>query len=49
MQTMTLTDLLEPWQSGLADGSIVPYLGPGVLADVLRWPTVAAFPRPASN
>ncbi|MEF8715737.1 MAG: SIR2 family protein [Accumulibacter sp.] len=34
MPTMTLTDLLEPWQAGLADGSIVPYLGPGVLADV---------------
>ena len=25
---------LDQWQAGLADGSIVPYLGPGVLADV---------------
>ncbi len=34
MPTITTTDLLEPWRSGLADGSIVPYLGPGVLSDV---------------
>ncbi|MBP8310758.1 MAG: hypothetical protein KAY46_25995, partial [Burkholderiaceae bacterium] len=27
-------ELLDQWQAGLADGSIVPYLGPGVLADV---------------
>lgn len=26
--------LLDQWQAGLTDGSIVPYLGPGVLADV---------------
>ena len=26
--------LLDQWQAGLGDGSIVPYLGPGVLADV---------------
>ena len=26
--------LLALWQTGLTDGSIVPYLGPGVLADV---------------
>ncbi|MBK8119400.1 MAG: SIR2 family protein [Sulfuritalea sp.] len=31
---MILTELLNQWQAGLADGSIVPYLGPGVLADV---------------
>ncbi|MDP1613099.1 MAG: SIR2 family protein [Sulfuritalea sp.] len=32
---MIPTDLLDQWQAGLADGSIVPYLGPGVLADVV--------------
>ncbi|OHC65358.1 MAG: hypothetical protein A3H93_18370 [Rhodocyclales bacterium RIFCSPLOWO2_02_FULL_63_24] len=26
--------LVEQWRAGLADGSIVPYLGPGALADV---------------
>jgi hypothetical protein len=31
---MIPNDLLDQWQTGLADGSIVPYLGPGVLADV---------------
>ena len=31
---MIASNLLSQWQSGLADGSIVPYLGPGVLADV---------------
>lgn len=31
---MSLTELLGQWQAGLADGSIVPYLGPGALADV---------------
>ena len=31
---MILTELLNQWQAGLADGSIVPYLGPGVLTDV---------------
>jgi len=31
---MISSDLFDQWQSGLADGSIVPYLGPGVLADV---------------
>ena len=31
---MIPTELLDHWQAGLADGSIVPYLGPGALADV---------------
>lgn len=31
---MISSELLDQWQAGLADGSIVPYLGPGVLADV---------------
>lgn len=31
---MISPDLINQWRSGLADGSIVPYLGPGVLADV---------------
>lgn len=31
---MISSELLDQWQTGLADGSIVPYLGPGVLADV---------------
>jgi hypothetical protein len=31
---MITSELLDRWQAGLADGSIVPYLGPGVLADV---------------
>jgi hypothetical protein len=32
---MIPTELLDQWQAGLADGSIVPYLGPGVLANVV--------------
>jgi hypothetical protein len=31
---MIPSELLDQWQAGLTDGSIVPYLGPGVLADV---------------
>lgn len=31
---MIPSELLDHWQTGLSDGSIVPYLGPGVLADV---------------
>jgi hypothetical protein len=31
---MISSELLDQWQAGLSDGSIVPYLGPGVLADV---------------
>ncbi|KAF0166440.1 MAG: hypothetical protein FD157_388 [Rhodocyclaceae bacterium] len=31
---MIPSELLDRWQAGLTDGSIVPYLGPGVLADV---------------
>ncbi len=31
---MIPTDLKQQWSQGLADGSIVPYLGPGVLAGV---------------
>ena len=31
---MITTKLFTLWQTGLAGGSIVPYLGPGVLADV---------------
>ncbi|WP_310448620.1 SIR2 family protein [Sulfuritalea sp.] len=31
---MIPTELLDQWQAGLTDGSIVPYLGPGVLAGV---------------
>jgi hypothetical protein len=34
LSPMTVSTLLSQWQTGLADGSIVPYLGPGVLADV---------------
>ena len=34
MSTILPSDLFDAWQAGLADGSIVPYLGPGVLADV---------------
>jgi hypothetical protein len=31
---MIPSELLDQWQAGLTDGSIVPYLGPGVLSDV---------------
>jgi hypothetical protein len=31
---MITSELLDQWQAGLADGSLVPYLGPGALADV---------------
>ena len=31
---MITSELLDQWQAGFADCSIVPYLGPGVLADV---------------
>ena len=44
MPTITPTDLLDDWQSGLADGSIVPYLGPGVLADVTALSDGRAIP-----
>ena len=41
---MIPSDLIALWQSGLADGSIVPYLGPGVLADVLSHQDGHALP-----
>ena len=41
---MIPTELLDQWQTGLADGSIVPYLGPGVLADVRDLASGAAMP-----
>jgi len=41
---MISTDLLRLWQTGLADGSIVPYLGPGVLADVRSIPDGRIMP-----
>lgn len=31
---MITSELLDQWQAGLTDGSLVPYLGPGALADV---------------
>jgi len=31
---MITSEHLDQWQAGFADGSIVPYLGPGALADV---------------
>ncbi len=31
---MIAKNLADQWMSGLADGTLVPYLGPGVLADV---------------
>jgi hypothetical protein len=44
---MLSTELLDHWQAGLADGSIVPYLGPGVLADVRS--TLDGRPIPATS
>ncbi|HCZ15327.1 MAG: hypothetical protein AW09_003516 [Candidatus Accumulibacter phosphatis] len=44
---MTFTHFLTQWQSGLIDGSIVPYLGPGVLADVTS--TLDSRTMPASS
>ena len=40
-------ELRDKWLSGLADGSIVPYLGCGVLADVKH--AVSAAPIPADS
>lgn len=44
---MISTALLDQWRHGLADGSIVPYLGPGVLADVTA--THDGRPIPATS
>jgi hypothetical protein len=44
---MFSTGLLDQWRDGLADGSIVPYLGPGALADVRS--TVDGRPMPATS
>jgi hypothetical protein len=44
---MFSSELLDQWQAGLADGSIVPYLGPGVLADVRA--TLDGRPIPATS
>jgi hypothetical protein len=44
---MLSTELLDLWQTSLADGSIVPYLGPGVLADVRS--RVDGQPIPATS
>ena len=41
---MITSELLDQWQSGLADGSIVPYLGPGALADVTSQADGRAMP-----
>jgi hypothetical protein len=41
---MIPTELLDQWQAGLADGSLVPYLGPGVLADVRDLASGGAMP-----
>ena len=44
---MIPSELLDQWQAGLADASIVPYLGPGVLADVRS--TADGRPIPATG
>ena len=44
---MISSELLDEWQAGLTDGSIVPYLGPGVLADVRS--TADNRPMPATG
>ena len=44
---MIPSEILDQWQAGLADGSIVPYLGPGVLADVRS--TADGRPIPATG
>ena len=44
---MLSTALLDHWQAGLADGSIVPFLGPDVLADVRS--TADGRPMPATS
>ncbi len=44
---MIPSELLDEWQAGLTDGSIVPYLGPGVLADVRS--TTDGRPIPATG
>jgi hypothetical protein len=41
---MISSELLDQWQAGLSDGSIVPYLGPGVLADVTSKATGQPIP-----
>ena len=47
MPTIPSSALLASWRSGLADGSIVPDLGPGVLADVSS--LVDGRPIPATS
>ncbi|HEY6896583.1 MAG TPA: SIR2 family protein [Rhodocyclaceae bacterium] len=44
---MITSELKQHWISGIADGSIVPYLGPGVLADSVS--TVDGRPIPATS
>ncbi|MBI5901558.1 MAG: SIR2 family protein [Rhodocyclales bacterium] len=44
---MIPSELLDQWQAGLTDGSIVPYLGPDVLADVRS--TADGRPMPATG
>lgn len=44
---MIPSELLDEWQAGLTDGSIVPYLGPGALADVRS--TADGRPMPATG
>ena len=41
---MIPTTLRDAWIAGIRDGSIVPYLGPGVLADVRHATTGASMP-----
>ena len=41
---MSASDLYSQWLAGLGDGSIVPYLGPGVLADVRHIDTGEPIP-----
>ena len=41
---MLSKELIRQWRAGLTDGSIVPYLGPGVLADVVSRQDGRAMP-----
>ncbi|MBT0960518.1 SIR2 family protein [Denitromonas iodatirespirans] len=42
-------DLYDTLQAGLADGSIVPYLGPGVLADVTQVDSAVRIPADSDS
>ncbi len=49
METRKIEPIIEDILAGLADGEIVPYLGPGALADVRDTQTGAAIPADSDS